>query len=385
MIRIDDRSRCCGCTACQSACPHDAIEMKTDALGFRYPVVDLQSCIDCGLCERVCDFVKPCTSSPSAAFTVEVSAVRRRDSGSLASSQSGGAAAALAEMMVSLKGSVYGAVIRPDFTVAHSRAVTLDECNPFRRSKYVQSDMTGVFRCVLNDLKNGMNVLFTGTPCQVAGLSSFIPDPLKDKLLLVDMVCHGVPSPAVWKDYVSYMGRKGKITEAVFRNKDVGGWKVPNGTFRYSGGRTVVDNTFNVLFYKNIMLRPSCSSCPYHINNRKSDVILSDFWGVGEILPEFDGRTGTSMVIANSKKGVEYLRKLQENLDMRQVEISGEFLLRHNPNILRPTVMDKEWKDFERKYEERGFIYVAKRWGDLGWRFKAWKFKVFVKRLLGIR
>ena len=385
MIRVDDRIGCSGCTACQSVCPHDAIEMKADAIGFRYPAVDMNLCVDCGLCEKVCDFVKPCADSPKAGFSVMVNAARHRDPASLASSQSGGTAAALAEMIISMGGAVYGAGINPDFTVSHSRAVTLEECESFKRSKYVQSDLSGVFRMVMKDLKDGMKVLFTGTPCQVAGLSSFIPESLKENLLLVDMVCHGVPSPAVWKDYVAFMARKGTISEIVFRNKDVGGWKMHNGTIRYSDGRIVVNNTFNVLFYKNIMFRPSCRVCPYHINNRKSDIIVSDFWGVGEILPEFDGPTGTSMVIANTHRGEEYIERLKDSLDMKQVELSDGFLMRRNPNLFRPTRMDKDCVNFERKYTERGFLYVARRWGDIGWRFKAWKLKVFVKNLLGIR
>ena len=386
MISIKDKSLCCGCSACQAACPHDAIEMRTDVLGFPYPYVDVERCVECGLCVRVCDFQKEHVCEPaSASSQVTVSAIRNKDASVVASSQSGGVFSALSDEIIRKGGTVYGAVIGDDFVVRHERASTAVECAAFRGSKYVQSDMDGVFRRVREDLQAGKEVLFSGTPCQVAGLQSYIPDRLRTSLHTVDFICHGVPSPAVWKDYVGYMGRYGSVSSVCFRDKSEGGWKIHKESFLYDDGKKRVRETFRVLFYKNIMLRHSCSACPYHLGNRKADLTIADFWGIGEVCPEMDGDKGTSMVIADSDKGRHLLEEAAPSLDIRPLTVSESFLLRKNPNLLRSSKFYKDRERFESEYDRYGFLHVARKWGDMGWRYKAWQLKVFLKNKFGKR
>lgn len=385
MIEIKDRTKCCGCTACQAVCPCSAISFREDVLGFPYPVVDTEKCIDCGLCEDVCDFTASLKSDPLKIGKLSVAAVRNTDEDVLKTSQSGGVFSALAVSVINQGGSVYGAAMNSDHSVSHKRAVSVEECKAFRGSKYVQSDMGDVFRQVKDDLSDGMKVLFSGTPCQVAGLVSCLPSGLQKNLFTVDFICHGVPSPAVWRDYVSYMGRKGELKKVCFRDKEAAGWKEHKESFEYADGKKILRETYRVLFYKNIMLRHSCGVCPYDGSRRKSDVTIADFWGIEEILPELDSTAGVSMVISRSERGQGLLDSASASLAARNIEVSEDFLFRKNPNLLRPASVYHERQAFEDSYAEKGFIYAARRWGDMGWRYKAWQMKVFMRKITGLK
>lgn len=380
MIRIDDPSGCCGCTACMAVCPHDAIVMKGGRLGFPYPETDMIRCVDCGLCEKVCDFVpkvdarKPLHED----FRLRVAAVRHRDPEVVGRSQSGGAFTALSDVVLKEGGVIYGAVFHGTDRVCHKRAETKSERDEMRGSKYVQSDMGTIFRQVKADLKAGRKVMFTGTPCQVAGLKSYIPDSLKAGLVLVDFVCHGVPSPAIWSDYLKYMERKGGVVKATFRDKKVGGWKNHVESFVYGEGQKRTAETFRILFYKNIMLRHSCAVCPYDISAHESDITIADFWGVDEVVPVMDSDAGTSMVICNSVRGEELLNAASESLEMHPAVLDHDFMSRRNPNLLRPAKIYKDRMRFEEEYAAKGFLHVARRWSDLGIRYRFWQLKKLI-------
>ena len=385
MISVTDKTRCCGCTACQAACPHDAIVMKPDVLGFTYPEVDMSACVDCGLCEKVCAFVQDCDASlpVDRSLTAEVQAARHKDGNVVAASQSGGVFTALSDAVLSEGGVIYGAAYKGLDEVSHIRAESAQERNLLRGSKYVQSDMGQIFRSVREDLVNGRKVLFSGTPCQVAGLKSYIPERLHENLLLVDFICHGVPSPSVWKDYVEYMSRKGNIVRAIFRDKSVAGWKVHADSFLYEDEKKRTGDTFRVLFYKNIILRHNCGNCPYNVTAHPADVTIGDFWGVAEVLPVMDSGAGTSMVICNTEKGKILLSSAACELELETVSLTYDFMSRKNPNLVRPANIYKDRRRFEEEYSRKGFLHVARKWGDLGWRYKAWQLKTWLKRLVG--
>ncbi len=334
-------------------------------------------CVDCGLCEMVCDFAEKsvCHKSVPEEIRIEVTAARHHDPEVLARSQSGGAFTALSDVILADGGTVYGAAFHGTDRVCHKRAETVRERDTMRTSKYIQSDMGHIFRQVKEDLKEGRTVMFTGTPCQVAGLKSYIPDSFSSNLVLVDFVCHGVPSPAIWSDYLRYMERRGGVVKANFRDKKVGGWKNHVESFVYGEGQKVTAETFRILFYKNIMLRHSCAVCPYNISERMSDITIADFWGVDEVLHEMDGDSGTSMIVCHTQMGRYLLDKASGSLEMRNASLDHDFMLRRNPNLLRPAKIYKDRMKFEEAYVAKGFLHVARRWGDLGIRYRLWKLK----------
>ena len=376
MIRVTDNSKCSGCTACHAVCPHDAIAMKPDALGFKYPVVDMDICTDCGLCEKVCAFTRPAASGNEPV----AKAVRNRDVASLMESRSGAVFPVLAAEVLAQGGTVYGAAFDDAFVVRHRKAVSMKEADAFRGSKYVQSDMEGVFAEVRKDLQEGRRVLFTGTPCQVHGLSSYIPDRLKEGLLLADIVCHGVPSPYVWRDYLEYQRKRlcGRITEVSFRDKKTFGWAAHKETYRV-GDRLHADSSFTHLFYRHIMLRPSCAVCPYADIDRQADITLADFWGWQKSVPGFNADDrGVSLVLVNSEKGREIMDRCREAFEIRDVELKDCL----QPNLCHPSVPDRDSARFAEDYAEKGIDYVLKRYGDQGWRFRVYSFYMNMKRRL---
>lgn len=380
MIEIRDKSLCCGCTACMAVCPHDAISMSPDALGFAYPVVDLSRCVGCGLCDSVCSFA---SREKTGTFPekIAVSAARHKDPGVLSSSQSGGVFTALSDVVLAEEGVIYGAAIDENLEVSHIRAQSPQERDRMRGSKYVQSAMGDAFRAVRDDLRSGRKVMFTGTPCQTAALKSFLPSSLHDNLILVDFLCHGVPSPAVWNAYVASQKRKGEIVRADFRDKSIAGWKDHQESFTYSDGRVLSSETFKVLFYKNIMLRHSCGSCTYDLTDRDSDIVIADFWGISEVHPEMDGDAGTSMVYCRTDKGRRLLDAASVHMNTAEVIIDRDFLARKNPNAVRNTHVHPQREEFEKAFADKGFSYVARRWGDKGLRYKVWQLKCLLRRM----
>lgn len=362
MIRITDRSQCCGCSACYAVCPKGAISMVEDDLGFRYPQVDLSLCVDCGLCEKVCAF-----RVPDAETVTEAYAARHKDVSHVDASTSGAVFVALTDAVLQVGGTIYGAAFDEEFRVIHKRAEDKDGRDGFRKSKYVQSDMGDVFRLVRKDLSEGRKVLFSGTPCQTAGLRSYIGPELSRNLLLVDIVCHGVPSPRVWKEYLSWREDKASAkAEAVeFRDKAFG-WRSSVESYVFNGEKTF-SRSYSYLYYKNIMTRESCGSCPYAGLNRPSDITIADYWRKDRKCPDFasDNR-GCSLVLCSSDKGREIIEEVSGSLHMTDADLPGCM----QQNLMKPTELHKERVAFARDFARHGIEYVMKRYGDMGWRFR---------------
>lgn len=301
MIRISDKSKCCGCTACYAVCPHDAIIMKPDALGFMYPEVDMEVCVDCGLCERVC----PHPKEYPEANPLKVYAAFNKDNDVRMNSSSGGVFPVAAQNIFEGGGTVYGAAFsdNDDGEVVHVQAGDMEAIRPLCGSKYVQSDMHDTFRMIRSQVRQGRTVLFTGTPCQVAGLESFfVTKP--DNLYTMSCACHGVPSPSVWRRY--YKEIRGSSSVVSFRDKGKGwkGYDVRIGDYTSPAFK----DPYMKAMLKGITLRPSCVSCPYKGRAFGSDLLVGDWWGIGKIMPELDDDRGTSAVIVNTGKGLELLR-----------------------------------------------------------------------------
>ena len=367
MIQIIDKSDCCGCTACASICPHDAIEMKPDVLGFLYPEVNVDKCVECGLCEKVCAFNEKYDKTNNLSTPLAYGA-RHKDMSEVETSRSGAAFIALSDVVLRAGGVVYGAGYEGHFRVVHKRAVTPEERNEFKGSKYVQSDLTRIFRQVKTDLRSGLIVMFSGTPCQTAGLASYIGNnKLRENLFLVDIVCHGVPSPYVWRDFLVYLEKKhgSEICYVNFRDKEVYGWHDHKETFKFVNGGGKMN--FSFLFYRHIIFRHSCGKCHYTNTQRPSDVTIADFWGWEKTAPDFNkDDKGVSLILVNTEKGRRLLDLAKKDLDMFPARLEDCM----QPNMQQPTRIHPARMKFEQLYARKGFLAAMKRYGDVGWRYK---------------
>lgn len=367
MIKITNPEDCSGCTACASACGHDAISMEPDALGFRYPSVDTSLCVECGVCEKVCPFNENYQTADNL-DSPECYGARHNDMSEIETSRSGAAFIAISDYVLDNGGIVYGAGYENHFEVTHKRAMTKLERDEFKGSKYVQSNLKDVFRKIKKDLQAGYMVLFSGTPCQTAGLDSYIGSKLRKNLILVDIVCHGVPSPYMWRDYLAYLERRhgSEICYVNFRDKQMFGWGAHKETFKFvkTGGGKM---SFTFLFYKNIFARHSCNKCHFCNTRRPSDITIADFWGWEKSAPSLNrDNKGVSLVLCNTPKGKEIFEKVKKDMTVVPVELSQAL----QPNLVHPTKAHPKRMRFENDYIRHGFEYVYYKYGEEGWRYR---------------
>ncbi len=354
MISVQNPKDCCGCSACASICNHNAITMKPDVLGFLYPEVDLTKCTNCSLCERVCAFNDNYDTSLNLQTPIAYGA-RHRDINEVMKSRSGAVFATLSDYVLEKEGVVYGAGYTDHFRVVHKRATTKEERDEFRGSKYVQSDMNNVFRLIKKDLKEGLIVLFSGTPCQTSGLNSYIGKKLRSNLILIDIVCHGVPGPYLWRDYISYLERKqgSSITWVNFRDKEMFGWAAHHETFKFNNSDE--KKWFKKVFYQHIMFRHSCENCHFCNTKRPSDITIADFWGWQNTKSDINcDDKGLNLVLINTEKGKNIFGKISGKL--RIIEASPNTYMQ--PNLQYPFKVHRKRMQFEKDYVKYGFEYV---------------------------
>lgn len=351
MIQILDKHNCCGCSACASVCPKHCIIMQEDNEGFLYPVINELGCIDCGLCEKVCHELHPFEEQkPQKIYA----AINKDDKVRLKSS-SGGIFYLLSEKIIAEGGVVFGARFDEQWQVVIDYAETMEGVNAFMGSKYVQARMETAFTNAKRFLTEGRKVLFSGTPCQIAGLHHFLRKSY-DNLLTVDIICHGTPSPKVWSRYLDEVvtaGRKA-INDVQFRNKR-NGWKAFNFTMEYNKDEQAVSlcshhqhNHFMRAFLRDMILRPSCYHCQAKNGRSHSDITLADFWGINIEMPEMDDDKGTGLVLVNTDKG-------KASLDLSNVyfkETIYEAALRHNPAYYRSVSVHPKRKEFFQSLDE---------------------------------
>lgn len=353
MIKITDKHKCCGCTACVSVCPKKCISLSEDTEGFLYPVVDSVKCIDCGFCELVCPVLHPVNNNSIEPL---VYAAINNDESVRLQSSSGGIFTLIAELVLDRGGVVFGACFDQNWNVVHDYTETKEGLARFRGSKYVQSHVGNSFIQVKSFLDSGREVLFSGTPCQVAGLKNYLRKPYSN-LLTVDLVCHGVPSPEVWKKYLqetvsrAYGIKKKKvvnfgdyISDISFRAKDKG-WKEYNIKIIFRNGMVEMmpfsENPYMNVFLSDLSLRPSCYACPTKLHRAQSDITLADFWGVNEIKPDIDDDKGCGLILINCEEKRDFLYRMNCQLLQQQLERVVEY----NPCILS-TVNEPANRDF---------------------------------------
>lgn len=325
MISIEEKSHCSGCHACTNACPKNCIQMISDDEGFWYPQVDNEKCINCGLCENVCPITHKWHPDDSRTTTA-MAAISLNEEIRLKSS-SGGIFTLIAEEMLKRGGVVFGAAFADDFKSVHHIYIDNSEgLERLRGSKYVQSKIGDTYKQAQEFLDNGRMVLFTGTPCQIGGLYSYLRKPYKN-LFTQDIICHGVPSPMVWEKYVDEREKKSasKTQRMFFRHKKYG-WKTFAVLFEFSNNtayiKNLLEDSYMRIFLSNACLRPSCYDCTFKLVQRQADITLADFWGVQNVLPEMDDNKGTSLVITHSSKGKMLISTISDSIISKATDIN---------------------------------------------------------------
>lgn len=372
----DKKEYCSGCGACSHSCKLNAIQMKKDEEGFLYPVINQELCVQCGKCKKVCPFIKESTKDG----ILQVYAAKNLSDEARKNSASGGIFTLMSDYVLQQNGVVYGAVFGEDMQVAHIRAVTEEKRDAMRGSKYVQSFLGDVFLQVEQDVKENRMTLFSGTPCQVAGLKAYLNKDYPN-LLCCDIVCHGVTSPKVFQDYLSYLEEKhhSKVTQMCFRDKEQG-WSNQKWKATLQSGKILLDNgdvnVYKHLYYSHVMQRPSCHQCPYTSTERQGDITIGDYWGIENSLPEFKDELGVNVLFVNTEKGAAVFEQIKSNMNYVKSELSSCL----QPQLQYPTEKSKKRELFWQDYEKSGFPYVAKKYGTVSLMDH---FKSKIKRLIG--
>lgn len=315
MIDFADKADCCGCSACASICPRGCIALRPDAEGFLYPEVNEEACVDCGLCEQVC----PLLHKPEQHQLLAVYGAKNKNDEVRFASSSGGVFTLLAEAALAKNGAVFGAALDEHLQVRHVRADSMDELAHLRGSKYVQSVIAGCFAEARGLLRSGRQVLFSGTPCQIAGLKGYL---VKDypNLLTVDVVCHGVPSPKVYRKHLAEVAAQAgePVRQVRFRDKEKG-WKRGETVFlteHQRMGASKRKETYMRLFLNNVSIRPSCGQCAFNNKRSLADITIADYWGVDKQFPDFDDDKGVTLVLVNTAKGADALAQIEAEMDL---------------------------------------------------------------------
>ena len=343
--------QCCGCNACYNICPVGAISMEENSEGFLFPVINQEKCVNCGKCERVCPAINKKEVKERDIKTVYAAMANDEIR---YNSSSGGIFTLIANYILENSGYVSGAAFSEDFKkVEHIIISSKEDLHKLQTSKYVQSDIGNVFKEIKELLNSEKEVLFTGTPCQVQGLKSFLGKEYKN-LYTADVLCHGAPSPAVWRDYLNLKFFDKTFEKVNFRDKKYG-WKSPlilslksrDGYNEY----TSKENIYYQSFLKNLILRKSCGTCLYTNLDRPSDITLGDFWKIQKFDKKLNDKKGTSLVMVNSDKGQYLFEKIKSRLiSLREVPI--KFGIRGNAVLKQPSKMHCNRDLFFLKYKK---------------------------------
>lgn len=372
MIEITDKKQCCGCSACVQVCPTKSLSLVEDEMGFLYPSITKGTCVECGLCEKVCPVINKWeTKAP-----IEIFACKNKNYEQRYKSSSGGVFVLLAEQIIKKNGVVFGAIFDTDWSVVHSYTENMGDLVSFQGSKYVQSRMENMFVLSKRLLEQGRPVLFSGTPCQISGLKHYLSNDYEN-LLTVEILCHGVPSPRIWRDYLDWIRRSEvnrssqkevpSIDYISFRDKH-DGWNNYSFFLRFSAnylqnssasqkiGKVVRENHEDNLFMKgflnNLYVRPICFHCPAKGNRSKADISLGDFWSVNKYCAKFNDDKGTSLVYINSDKGLSAFTSI--NCDAIHLENNKVY----NKAFFESTKEKYPANQFVAEYEKKGIAFV---------------------------
>lgn len=331
---LPSREICTGCGGCRNVCPFNAISMYEDEEGFLQPRIDLEDCKKCGKCESVCPLLHLGRKRPPQITDKSAICGLIRDEGIWRESSSGGAFSAICQVYADGGASIYGARYEGLSRVVHSRANGVSEMGVFRKSKYVQSETRLIFSDVKRDLESGRAVVFSGTPCQVAGLREFLGADY-DGLLCVEFICHGVGSPKVFREWLAELecGYKRKLESYCFRSKDnrsFGSAYASTYVFADGSRKSSEYDAYNRIFIKQLCLRRSCmENCKFRVSDRYADITIADSRRERELHPEIADDKNRSVIVANTDKGAELVSRLKERMDLLPYDM--DMLQRTNP------------------------------------------------------
>lgn len=386
MIEVKDKKKCTGCGACVNACPRRVITLEEDIEGFIYPQVDVDRCIDCHVCEKICPMLKDrATICCGIEGYPQFYAGQLLDKKDLSLVSSGGAFWAFSQTIIKKGGIVYGAVQENVDEVSHFRAEDMEGIKRIRRSKYLQSDTGYTMAQVRDDIRKGHVVLYSGTGCQIAGLKSFLGGDFEN-LITCDVVCHGVPSTKVWKTYRKEKEeREGKTMEdLVFRDKSFG-WRNNHYKITYSDGSVEKSPSPTQMFHSGYLRgffnRPSCGCCKWSHLPRVSDVTLADYWRYNGRFNTSGENSGVSLICVNSNRGLSLLDEASQYLDIE--ETSSQLALESCRHLKEHPFENPQRESFFRFFNDRGYYAAAEKFIVVTpFRRRILKMKTIVKRLV---
>lgn len=362
MIDTTNKANCAGCRACEHICPKYAINMKKDKKGFLYPEIDYDLCIQCDLCEKVCDFRN---RERDVNNISKIYYYQSNDEKILNSSTSGGAFSALSDILLNKEGYVAGAVLDRNLNAIQILTNDSSDRNRMKGSKYIQSDTCNTYKETKRLLKNKHYVVYTGTPCQIGGLKSYLElDKTIDMsyLYTIDFICHGTPSPKIFKDHISYLEKKYgyEAVDYKFRDKKYG-W-CHTETIQFKNGKnksSIAVQQLKEIFYKNLNLRECCYNCAYANKHRPSDITIADFWGVDKLLEKYDYK-GTSMIICNNKRAIDLVNMIEQGICF---EVSDVELKQGGLN--KPAIPEDDVEVFWHDYFSNDYNFLIEKYAKL--------------------
>lgn len=372
MIQISEKKDCCGCEGCYNVCPIKCISMEYDEEGFRFPSVDKEKCIKCNLCENVCPIINK--STKNVEYIKGYAAMNTNDTARLKSS-SGGVFSLLAQEIIDLGGIVVGVSMSPDCKVAqHIIVDSKENLELLLGSKYLQSNVGNSYQKIKNELNDEKIVLFSGTPCQVAALHSYLGKEYEN-LICIDLICHGVPSPGLWRKNVEYIENKIK---AVLKNVNFRCKKEQINSeygilYQNICYKPMDEDLYFRMFMKEYSLRLSCYDCKFKGISRISDITLGDFWGINDFCPDMDDGKGVSLVVIQSTKGEELFNRIKHHLKIKKVNIEKVFE-KHNEAMIKSSKLPIDREEFWKDYQVLSFEDLSKKYVSLTSKEKVRKF-----------
>lgn len=363
MLHIENKNQCSGCHACAEVCPQKCICMKEDEEGFLYPQVHEESCVDCGICEKICP-VRNRKQVRRQEHRPVAFAAYSRDELVRQESSSGGVFTEIAKFVLGQGGVVFGAAFDEKFGVYHLRVTCVEELALLRGSKYVQSEVKTAYSQAKHYLEQGKWVLFSGTPCQIEGLYAYLGKEY-ERIITQDLICHGVPSRMVWERYIKYReGVAESRTRKMFFRYKKHGWRKYSVRFEFDNQtkyeQVLSKDLYMRVFLADICLRPSCYVCAFKSKKRRSDITLADFWGIQNVLPEMDDDKGTSLVILNSPKGSSVFEKIKGQLLYKETELDE--VIKYNSAMVKSAECPKNRDKFMKEVHSEPFDSLIKKY-----------------------